>query len=184
MACGQIDSGDAATVMASRMADGAPRANGTTVVEPRLEVRHVAEAVLFSTGRICRRMRPCYVDGDGPGCRLSGVGDRRRTCAPSARASVTGLATVSYPGRHRQPPRRWVTKCCDDRTRHALHAIVRQCGRAGQYWALSRPVCQMKRRAAPLAPGMARQRDCADRDGARSLSPPNPWRRRYPGRRS
>jgi NAD(P)-dependent dehydrogenase (short-subunit alcohol dehydrogenase family) len=47
IACGQIDIGNAATEMTERMTRGVPQANGTTVVEPRMDVRHVAEAVLF-----------------------------------------------------------------------------------------------------------------------------------------
>jgi NAD(P)-dependent dehydrogenase (short-subunit alcohol dehydrogenase family) len=47
IACGQIDVGNAATEMTARMADGVPQANGTRMVEPRMEVRHVAEAVLY-----------------------------------------------------------------------------------------------------------------------------------------
>ncbi|HLJ13029.1 MAG TPA: SDR family oxidoreductase [Bryobacteraceae bacterium] len=47
IACGQIDIGNAATEMTERMAAGVPQANGTTMVEPRMDVRHVAEAVLY-----------------------------------------------------------------------------------------------------------------------------------------
>jgi len=47
IACGQIDIGNAATAMTERMADGVLQANGATVVEPRLDVRHVAEAVVY-----------------------------------------------------------------------------------------------------------------------------------------
>jgi NAD(P)-dependent dehydrogenase (short-subunit alcohol dehydrogenase family) len=47
IACGQIDIGNAATEMTERMTAGVPQANGTTMVEPRMEVRHVADAVLF-----------------------------------------------------------------------------------------------------------------------------------------
>ena len=47
IACGQIDIGNAATEMTERMAAGVPQANGTTLVEPRMDVRHVAEAVLY-----------------------------------------------------------------------------------------------------------------------------------------
>jgi NADP-dependent 3-hydroxy acid dehydrogenase YdfG len=45
--CGQIDIGNAATEMTERMTAGVPQANGTTMVEPRMDVRHVAEAVLY-----------------------------------------------------------------------------------------------------------------------------------------
>jgi NAD(P)-dependent dehydrogenase (short-subunit alcohol dehydrogenase family) len=47
IACGQIDIGNAATEMTGRMASGVPQANGTTMVEPRMDVRHVADAVLY-----------------------------------------------------------------------------------------------------------------------------------------
>ena len=46
-ACGQIDIGNAATEMTERMTAGVPQANGTTLVEPRMHVRHVAEAVVY-----------------------------------------------------------------------------------------------------------------------------------------
>jgi len=47
IACGQIDIGNAATEMTQRMTLGVPQANGTTMVEPRMDVKHVADAVLF-----------------------------------------------------------------------------------------------------------------------------------------
>jgi len=47
IACGQIDIGNAATEMTGRMTEGVPQANGTIAVEPRIDVRHVAEAVLY-----------------------------------------------------------------------------------------------------------------------------------------
>lgn len=47
IACSQIDIGNAATEMTDRMAKGVPQANGSLMVEPRMDVRHVAEAVLF-----------------------------------------------------------------------------------------------------------------------------------------
>jgi len=47
IACGQIDIGNATTRITERMAAGAPQANGTTMVEPRMDLRHVAEAVLY-----------------------------------------------------------------------------------------------------------------------------------------
>jgi len=47
IACSQIDIGNAATEMTERMTSGVPQANGTTMVEPRMDVRHVAEAVLY-----------------------------------------------------------------------------------------------------------------------------------------
>ena len=50
IACGQIDIGNAATEMTERMAAGVPQANGTLMVEPRMDVRHVADAVLYMAG--------------------------------------------------------------------------------------------------------------------------------------
>ncbi len=47
IACGQIDIGNAATEMTEPMTGGVPQANGATMVEPRMDVRHVAEAVLY-----------------------------------------------------------------------------------------------------------------------------------------
>ena len=47
IACGQIDIGNAGTEMTARMASGVPQANGSILVEPRMNVRHVAEAVLY-----------------------------------------------------------------------------------------------------------------------------------------
>ncbi|MFG5410828.1 SDR family oxidoreductase [Piscinibacter sakaiensis] len=46
IACGQIDIGNAATEMTERMAAGILQPNGQTVVEPRMDVRHVADAVV------------------------------------------------------------------------------------------------------------------------------------------
>ena len=47
IACSQIDIGNAATEMTERMTAGVPQANGTLAVEPRMDVRHVAEAVVY-----------------------------------------------------------------------------------------------------------------------------------------
>ncbi|RKT21110.1 NADP-dependent 3-hydroxy acid dehydrogenase YdfG [Paraburkholderia sp. RAU2J] len=44
--CGQIDIGNAQTEMAARMARGVRQANGEIAVEPLMDVRHVADAVL------------------------------------------------------------------------------------------------------------------------------------------
>ncbi len=46
IACGQIDIGNAATEMTERMTQGVIQANGTMMVEPRMDVQHVANAVL------------------------------------------------------------------------------------------------------------------------------------------
>jgi NAD(P)-dependent dehydrogenase (short-subunit alcohol dehydrogenase family) len=47
IACSQVDVGNAATEMTERMTKGVPQANGTTVVEPRMDVAHVGSAVLY-----------------------------------------------------------------------------------------------------------------------------------------
>ena len=47
IACGQIDIGNAATEMTERMAKGVPQPNGTMMVEPRMDVAHVGDAVLY-----------------------------------------------------------------------------------------------------------------------------------------
>jgi NAD(P)-dependent dehydrogenase (short-subunit alcohol dehydrogenase family) len=47
IACSQIDIGNAATEMTERMTEGVPQANGTKMPEPRMNVEHVAEAVLY-----------------------------------------------------------------------------------------------------------------------------------------
>lgn len=46
IACTQIDIGNAATEMTDRMAAGILQADGSTRVEPRMEVNHVAQAVV------------------------------------------------------------------------------------------------------------------------------------------
>jgi NAD(P)-dependent dehydrogenase (short-subunit alcohol dehydrogenase family) len=50
IACGQIDIGNAITEMSDRMAGGAIQPNGTTMVEARMAVKHVADAVLYMAG--------------------------------------------------------------------------------------------------------------------------------------
>ncbi len=47
IACGQIDIGNAATEMTERMTGGVPQANGTSAPEPRMNVQHVADAVVY-----------------------------------------------------------------------------------------------------------------------------------------
>src|SRR5262245_26928283 len=47
IACSQIDIGNAATEMTQRMTAGVLQADGSTKPEPRMDVRHVAEAVLW-----------------------------------------------------------------------------------------------------------------------------------------
>ena len=50
IACGQIDIGNAATEMTERMTEGVPQADGSVRPEPRMDVRRVAEAVVFMAG--------------------------------------------------------------------------------------------------------------------------------------
>jgi len=47
IACGQIDIGNAASAMGSRMAQGVPQANGTIAAEPVMDVAQVGEAVAY-----------------------------------------------------------------------------------------------------------------------------------------
>jgi NAD(P)-dependent dehydrogenase (short-subunit alcohol dehydrogenase family) len=47
IACGQIDIGNASTEMTERMKKGVPQANGTSAVEPTMELTDVARAVLY-----------------------------------------------------------------------------------------------------------------------------------------
>ena len=47
IACGQIDIGNAATEMTERMAAGIEQPHGAISVEPRLDLKHVCDAVLY-----------------------------------------------------------------------------------------------------------------------------------------
>ena len=46
IACSQIDIGNAASDMTNRMTTGVPQANGSMMVEPRMDLKHVADAVV------------------------------------------------------------------------------------------------------------------------------------------
>ena len=50
IACGQIDIGNAATEMTERMAQGVLQPDGSTRVEPRMDVDHVGQAILYMAG--------------------------------------------------------------------------------------------------------------------------------------
>jgi NAD(P)-dependent dehydrogenase (short-subunit alcohol dehydrogenase family) len=50
IACGQIDIGNAMTEMTERMTKGVPQANGELAVEARMDVRHVADALVHMAG--------------------------------------------------------------------------------------------------------------------------------------
>lgn len=50
IACGQIDIGNAATEMTARMSAGVPQADGSMAVEPVMDVKAVADAVVFMAG--------------------------------------------------------------------------------------------------------------------------------------
>ncbi len=50
IACGQIDIGNAATEMTARMRQGVPQPWGELAVEPRMDVRHVADAIVYMAG--------------------------------------------------------------------------------------------------------------------------------------
>jgi NAD(P)-dependent dehydrogenase (short-subunit alcohol dehydrogenase family) len=47
IACSQIDIGNAATEMTERMKAGMPQADGSNKPEPRMDVQHVADAVVY-----------------------------------------------------------------------------------------------------------------------------------------
>ena len=47
IACGQIDIGNAATILTSKMAQGVPQADGSLAVEPTIDPEHVARAVVY-----------------------------------------------------------------------------------------------------------------------------------------
>ena len=47
IACGQIDIGNAATDMTKRMKDGVPQADGSTMIEPTMDVDNVSRAILY-----------------------------------------------------------------------------------------------------------------------------------------
>jgi NAD(P)-dependent dehydrogenase (short-subunit alcohol dehydrogenase family) len=47
IACGQIDIGNASVEMSGISVTGSLQANGDTVIEPRMDVKHVAEAVVY-----------------------------------------------------------------------------------------------------------------------------------------
>jgi NAD(P)-dependent dehydrogenase (short-subunit alcohol dehydrogenase family) len=48
--CGQVDIGNASTPMTARMAKGVLQPNGTTAVEPTMDVENVAKAVVYMAG--------------------------------------------------------------------------------------------------------------------------------------
>lgn len=50
IACGQIDIGNAATDMTGRMRAGIMQPNGQTMVEPTIDPKHVADAVVYMAG--------------------------------------------------------------------------------------------------------------------------------------
>jgi NAD(P)-dependent dehydrogenase (short-subunit alcohol dehydrogenase family) len=50
IACGQIDIGNAGTDMTNAMATGVLQPNGEKMIEPRMDVKHVADAVLYMAG--------------------------------------------------------------------------------------------------------------------------------------
>lgn len=50
IACGQIDIGNAATDMTSKMTGGVLQANGTLATEPRMDVQAVADAIVYMAG--------------------------------------------------------------------------------------------------------------------------------------
>ncbi len=51
IACGQIDIGNAATEMTERMAGGVMQPRGDMMIEPRMDVQNVADALVFMASR-------------------------------------------------------------------------------------------------------------------------------------
>jgi NAD(P)-dependent dehydrogenase (short-subunit alcohol dehydrogenase family) len=47
VACGQIDIGNAATPLTERMAEGALQPDGRRTIEPRMDARHVGDAIVY-----------------------------------------------------------------------------------------------------------------------------------------
>jgi NAD(P)-dependent dehydrogenase (short-subunit alcohol dehydrogenase family) len=47
IACSQIDIGNAATDLTERMATGVMQANGSLISEPRMDLKHVSDAILY-----------------------------------------------------------------------------------------------------------------------------------------
>jgi NAD(P)-dependent dehydrogenase (short-subunit alcohol dehydrogenase family) len=47
IACSQIDIGNAATEMTQRLTNGVMQANGTMMPEPRMNLKHVADAIVY-----------------------------------------------------------------------------------------------------------------------------------------
>lgn len=50
IACGQIDIGNAATAMVSKISTGALQANGSVMAEPTMPIDHVGEAIAYMAG--------------------------------------------------------------------------------------------------------------------------------------
>ena len=50
IACGQIDIGNADTPLTAKMKIGVPQANGSTAIEPTMDVRDVGRAVVYMAG--------------------------------------------------------------------------------------------------------------------------------------
>src|SRR5262249_36856287 len=47
IACGQIDIGNATTAMTDQSAKGVPQADGSIKSEPRMDLRHIGDAVIY-----------------------------------------------------------------------------------------------------------------------------------------
>jgi len=50
IACGQIDIGNAATDLTAAMPRGVPQADGSIAAEPRMDIEHAAQAVVYMAG--------------------------------------------------------------------------------------------------------------------------------------
>ena len=106
IACGQIDIGNAATEMATRMATGVPQANGQIAVEPLMDVATWRTSVLYMAG--------LPLDANVQFLTVMATQDAVRrarltlSAAPAPRSSSAGAPTTTAPGggRRRAPARR------------------------------------------------------------------------------
>jgi NAD(P)-dependent dehydrogenase (short-subunit alcohol dehydrogenase family) len=101
---GQIDIGNAATKMTQRMTEGVLQPDGSKAVEPRMDVRHVAQAVAYKPQRILTTLR-------------------RFTCA-SHTMTLSGLMTLKVIGSSFAPDGRSLVKGWEKATTSDHDAIA------------------------------------------------------------
>ncbi len=83
IASSQIDIGNAVTPMTERMTKGVPQPNGTMMVEPRMDVAHVANSVALHRQPAARGQRAVHDrDGDEDAVRRTGVVDNEKEISP------------------------------------------------------------------------------------------------------